>query len=191
MNSALNYVDVYTSCQLSNISLIKDKLYDIKIEVALVQQWERGNGGSLQTDVPCNPPPPLLTEGVTAKMAAWAPGPQGLTLCKLPDTISLNLASKLIFRPWHNSSSSPVLLTTSLSVSVFQCFYFPQSGPWGGWSGVPHLSNSCKTGFWGRVFHWAWMSGAPPYRFIMLATMDGAFLGLSRVVLPLVWTLDA
>lgn len=113
------------------IFLIKDKLYERKIEVALVQQWERGNGGPRQTDVPCKaaPPPSFWTEGITAKMAAWAPGPQGLTSCMLPDTISLNPTSKWIFRPWHNSSSSlPVLLTTSLSVSVSHFFYFPYVG---------------------------------------------------------------
>lgn len=60
MISAPNYVDVYTACRLSNIFLIKDKLYERKIEVALVQQWERGNGGSRQTDLPCKAPPPLL-----------------------------------------------------------------------------------------------------------------------------------
>lgn len=56
MISAPNYLDVYTACRLSNIFLIKDKLYERKTEVALVQQWERGNGGSQQTDVPCTPP---------------------------------------------------------------------------------------------------------------------------------------
>lgn len=71
MISAPNYLDVYTACRLSNIFLIKDKLYERKTEVALVQQWERGNGGSQQTDVPCTPPPPpRCTKGVTAKMAA-------------------------------------------------------------------------------------------------------------------------
>ena len=49
MSSAPNYVDVYTTCQLSNIFLIKDKLYERKIEVTLVQQWERGNSGSQQS----------------------------------------------------------------------------------------------------------------------------------------------
>lgn len=73
MISAPNYVDVYTACRLSNIFVIKDKLYERKIEVTLVQQWERGNGGSQQTDVPCKAIPPLpscCTERVTAKMAA-------------------------------------------------------------------------------------------------------------------------
>lgn len=60
MISAPNYVDVYTACRLSNIFLIKDKLYEGKIEVALAQQWERGNGGSQQTDVSCKAPPPFL-----------------------------------------------------------------------------------------------------------------------------------
>lgn len=58
MISAPNYVDVYSSCRLSNIFLIKDKLYERKIEAELVQQWERGNGGSQQTDVPCKATPP-------------------------------------------------------------------------------------------------------------------------------------
>lgn len=69
MISAPNYVDVYTAHPLSNIFLIKDKLYERKIEVALVQQWERGNGGSWQTDVKQSPPS-RCTKGVTAKMAA-------------------------------------------------------------------------------------------------------------------------
>lgn len=90
-------------------------------------------------------PLPFCTKGVTAKMAARAPGLQGMTLRMLPDTISLNPTSKWIFRPWHNSSSSlPVLLTTSLSVSVVSLLLFSQCGPRGGWCGVPHLSNSCE-----------------------------------------------
>lgn len=72
MISALNYVDVYTTRRLSNIFLIKDKLHGRKIEAALEQQWERGNGWSQQTDVPCKANSPLCccAEGVTAKMAA-------------------------------------------------------------------------------------------------------------------------
>lgn len=58
MISAPNYVDVYSTCRLSNIFLIKDKLYERKIEAELVQQWERGNGRSQQTDVPCKAFPP-------------------------------------------------------------------------------------------------------------------------------------
>lgn len=73
MISALNYVDVYTTSRLSNIFLIKDKRKNgRKIEVALEQQWERGNGWSQQTDVPCKANSPLCccAEGVTANMAA-------------------------------------------------------------------------------------------------------------------------
>lgn len=53
MISAPNYENVYTACRLGYIFLIKDKPYKRKIVVALVQHWERGNGGSLQTDVSC------------------------------------------------------------------------------------------------------------------------------------------
>lgn len=58
MISAPNYLDVYTARRLSNIFLIKDKLFERKTEVALVQRWERGNGESQQTDVPFTSPPP-------------------------------------------------------------------------------------------------------------------------------------
>lgn len=91
MISAPNYVDVYVSCQLSNKLPIKDKLYERKIEASLLQQWERGNGESQQTDVPWNPCTPPLTrphqsqKGLTAKMAAWAPVLRVLTPCMLSD----------------------------------------------------------------------------------------------------------
>lgn len=48
MISASNYLDVYTTCQLRKLFLIKDKLYERK-----TKDIERGNGGSQQTDAPC------------------------------------------------------------------------------------------------------------------------------------------
>lgn len=71
MISAPYYVDVYTACLLSNIFLIKDKLYERKIEVLLVQQWERGNSRSQQTDVPCKAIPPSPLAAPKESLPRW------------------------------------------------------------------------------------------------------------------------
>lgn len=78
MISAPNYVNVYTARRLSNIFLIKDKLHERKIEVALVQQWERGNGGSQWTDVPCKATPPLLHRRSHCQDGCLSSRPAGL-----------------------------------------------------------------------------------------------------------------
>lgn len=83
----------------------------------------------LETPPPAQTRPHQPQKGLTAKMAAWALVLRVLTLCMLPDTIS---QKKCVFRSWHNFSSSlPVLLATSLSVStVHLSVIFSNVGHW-------------------------------------------------------------
>lgn len=129
----------------------------------------------------------------SAWVAAWAPGLQSLTLHMLPDTMSLNPTSKWIIRPWHNFS--PLFLSSSQNLPpswFFTCLLFSQSGLQGDGVGEPHLSDSCEFKMARHVclrsVSWSSVSGAPPYRFITLASTDDSFSGLSWVVLPWVWT---
>lgn len=134
MISAPNYVDVYISCQLSNKLPIKDKLYERKIEASLLQQWERGNGESQQTYVPWNPPARANSPPPTPKRTDCQDGCLSSSAAGLDPVHAArhHFSKKCVFRSWHNFSSSlPVLLATSLSVSTFHLsVIFSNVGHW-------------------------------------------------------------
>lgn len=187
MISASNYVDVYTACRLSNIFLIKDKLYERKIAVALVQQWERGNGGSRQTDVPCkeNPhSPTALKESLPRwllELQARRAWPHACCQHHFSKSnLKMNLQTPGII-------PHPLFLSSSQHLSLcLTSFIFPM------WDMGRLVGASSFKFLWVRLVFGdecllSWVSGAPPCRFIMLATMDGIFLGLSWIVLPWVW----
>lgn len=126
MISAPNYLDVYTARRLSNIFLIRDKLFERKTEVALVQRWERGNGESQQTDVPFTSPP-LPLDGSPCQDGCLSSRPAGLD----PGHTARHHFSKSNLK---NESSDPgiiphpLFLSSSqhLSLSVFHVsFIFP------------------------------------------------------------------
>lgn len=81
MISASNYVDVYAARQLRNIFLIKDKLCEKENRSCICEKEEMAGPSRLMYLVkqPRLPPASRCTEGVNAKMAARAPGLQGLT----------------------------------------------------------------------------------------------------------------
>lgn len=169
-------------CFWSKINCMK------KIEVALVQQWERGNGRSQQTDVPCKATPtsPLHWRS-HCQDGCLSSRPAGLDPVHAANTISLNPTSKWIFRPWHNSSSSlPALLTTSFSVSLL---LFSLCGTFGGWCGCLIFQISMSEAGFRRLFHWAGRLGLLPVGLSCWQPLVVPFLGLSWIVLS--WVSDA